>query len=60
MLGKSVVTVARDGRRLEYNRTDLAKLDAYIQNLQGQIDAINAGETADGTPRRRRAIGVAF
>lgn len=59
-LGNSVTLVMRGGihgRRMQFNGDDGPRLDAYILQLQRDIEAATAD--ANGCPRRR-PIGVRF
>jgi hypothetical protein len=37
MLGKAVVSLQLDGRRMEYSKANLATLETYISQLRRQI-----------------------
>lgn len=56
-LGEQVVEVWKDGRRVTYNQSKIADLDAYIKTLQRDIQEATAVEA--GKPRRS-AIGFHF
>ncbi len=57
--GTDVVDVWRDGRRMRFQKSKIAELDAYIANLRSDLTAaqVDAGVTPT---RRRRAIGLAW
>lgn len=57
--GTDVVDVWRDGRRMRFQKSKIAELDAYITNLRSDLTAaqVDAGVTPT---RRRRAIGLAW
>ncbi len=40
LTGKKVVSITRDGKKVDFQQTDLAALDRYIQSLKGQRRAI--------------------
>lgn len=56
--GTAVVEVWRDGRRMKFNEANLGDLNAYISDLERQIEEIEGG--AAGRPARRRYIGISF
>lgn len=54
MIGQSaLVVVDSNGERVEYNRSNAAKLAAYIEDLKRQI-------AAGSTPRRLGPAGAVF
>ena len=56
-----ITDVWNNGRRIKYSATDLNDLTAYINELQGQIIALDpTGPEAQATGFRRSAIGVRF
>lgn len=58
-MGKQVVEVWRDGRRLTYRQSSLNDLNGYIDNLTAQIARLE--DEQNGTSfARRRSIGVIF
>lgn len=50
-LGEAVIDVWRGGRRMKMTVTSIAELNAYIGQMERELEAILAG--ADGRPRRR-------
>lgn len=58
-LGQSVVKVMRDGRQIEYGKSDAGTLGNYIRDMQKQIADLEADAAGESRPRRR-AISVAF
>lgn len=59
-LGKAIVEVWRDGRRVRTPIATLAEFDALVRTLEGELMAarIAAGEAS--VPARRSAIGVCY
>ena len=50
--GTMAVSIMKDGRRIEYNRTNIHQLKNYIDELEAQMGNANT--------RRRRPAGVIF
>jgi hypothetical protein len=54
MIGQLEVTVSYEGKSVSFAQADRDRLDAYIADLQRQIDALT------GMPRRRGPVQLAF
>jgi hypothetical protein len=51
-LGKGVVDVWRDGRRIRYTQTDVTTLNDYLTELSDKITTVLAGGDPTAPPRR--------
>lgn len=57
--GKQFIQLWRDGRRAHFSTQKLAELDAYIQQLKGELVTQQIAE-GQSVQRRRRPIGLAW
>ena len=48
--GTMAVSIMKDGRRIDFNRTNIHQLKNYIDELEGQLGIVSS--------RRRRPAGV--